>query len=125
VSRATVVANFKDQRGLAAAVWARRMPELRSASERDPELLLHRAAHATFERLATTARRDQTLSAAFLEGVFAFAMEHGPLVPGSLADPRNLAAAPAAKPIVWRHASPNSDPAMLISINKSATQLSC
>jgi AcrR family transcriptional regulator len=106
VSRATVVANFNDQRGLAAAVWARRMPELRPASEHDAELPLHRAAHATFERLATTARRDRTLSAAFLEGVLAFAMEHGPPVPGNLADPRNLVPLPQLlKPIIQRHSS--------------------
>lgn len=106
VSRPTVVANFKDRNGLAAAVWARCVPELRSAAERDSGLPVHSAVHAYLERLAMAARRDRALSAAYLEGVLAYAIEHGPRMPEDPADPRNFVPLPQLlEPTIERHAS--------------------
>jgi AcrR family transcriptional regulator len=105
VSRPTVVANFKDRRGLAAAVWSRNLPELRSATEQEVPLPVGQAVHAHVERLATVARRDRTLSAAFIEGVFAYAISHGAPIPDDPADPRTLVPLPQLiEPAIQQHA---------------------
>ncbi len=104
VSRPTVVANFKDRRGLAAAVWARNLPELRTAAEQEAPLPVSHAVHAHLERLATVARRDRALSAAFTEGVFAYAMTHGAPIPDDPADPRTLVPlSPLIEPAIQQH----------------------
>lgn len=91
LSRPTVVANFKDRDSLAAAVWARFLPELEQAAQRDLRLPLHAAVRTSLERVASIARRDPALTAAFLGAVLSHAAEHGPAAPDDLADPRNFA----------------------------------
>lgn len=95
VSRPTVLANFGDKNGLAAAVWATRyMPSLQAGAEQDLNLPLIDAIFASLERLAHAAQLDRLLTAAMLEGVFAYTVTHGRPKEEDEADPRNLAKLP-------------------------------
>lgn len=96
VSRTTVVSNLGDRGGLAAAVWARWLDGLAAALDDDlaedrPVAVVVRRHLA---RLLELTRQHHRLTACFLEGAFAAAVEHPVPRPGDAADPRVVAPVP-------------------------------
>lgn len=97
VSRPTVVANFRDRNGLAAAVWSERHLRNLEASMGKLELLRSQPTSALKSALLSfvlAARDDFELTHAFLAGVFAYTVEHGVARDIDPADPRNLVPLP-------------------------------
>lgn len=94
VSRPTVVANFHDRNGLAAALWTRHLRGLEDELERGRRLSLSQALHAYLDALVAAARYDKYVTGAFLDGVFAYTVQHGAPNPEDPADPRNLVRIP-------------------------------
>jgi hypothetical protein len=86
-----MVAHFGDRNRLASAVWARFVPELEEAAQRDLRLPFHTSVHASLDRVATIARRNRDLTAAFVGQVLCCAAERGAASPKDIADPRNIA----------------------------------
>ena len=97
VSRATVVANFRDAGGLAGAVWARFVPRLSSGVEADVAdgMALPAVVRRHVDRLASVARAHDQLTVALFQAMFAHAIGHGPPRPQDPADPRLLVPLPA------------------------------
>jgi AcrR family transcriptional regulator len=96
VSRATVVANFRDAGGLAAAVWARFMPRL--SSEVEADLAAGRALPVVVrrhvDRLASVARAHGQLTTALFAAVFQQSVNQGPPRTKDPSDPRVLVPLP-------------------------------
>jgi len=69
VSRATVLANFADRDGLAAAVWAHFLPSLQA--ELDEPMAVHRLVHRYLEHVARLAHEHHALTVAMNSGVMA------------------------------------------------------
>lgn len=67
--RRTVIANFGDRAGLAAAVWAQFVPGLRTGLADDAALPVHRRVLRHLERLAAVAAGHRHLTGAMMEGV--------------------------------------------------------
>jgi AcrR family transcriptional regulator len=97
VSRATVVANFRDAGGLAAAVWARFMPRLTSGVEQDVAdgVALPVVVRRHVDRLAAIARAHGQLTIALFASVFQHAVAKGPPRGQDPADPRTLVPLPS------------------------------
>jgi AcrR family transcriptional regulator len=89
--RPTVLANFKDRNSLAAPVWARFLPDLDQAAQRDLPLPVSAAAHASLQRVATIAHRDRALTAALIGELMCRAAQREAASPDDVADPRNIA----------------------------------
>jgi AcrR family transcriptional regulator len=97
VSRPTVVANYQDRNGLAAAVWmTKQFVPLRQAAQRSDARTrpLHQTLRESLLGFVLAARADIDLTHAFLEGVFAYTVAHGVPDANDPADPRNLAPLP-------------------------------
>lgn len=94
VSRPTVISNFQDRNGLAAAVWARHLPSLTHELDGSSRLPLLQALHQYLTALVTAARTDKYLTGAFLDGVFRYTVHHGAPNPADPADPRTLVPLP-------------------------------
>lgn len=67
--RRTVIANFGDRAGLAAAVWAQFVPGLRAGLADDEGLPVHRRVLRHLERVAAVTSGHRHLTAAMMEGV--------------------------------------------------------
>lgn len=94
VDRIAVVRIFVDRRGLAAAIWADRLPALRRVARslaQTPEVA--EVVRIFLETLVDLARRDVALSAALLEGVFAASIAPDGATADAL-DPRRLVPLP-------------------------------
>lgn len=77
VDRIAVVRIFTDRRGLAAAVWANRVPALRRvAKSLGGRESVEEAVQIFLDFLVELARRDVPLTAALLEGVFTATVDH-------------------------------------------------
>ena len=92
VDRIAVVRIFTDRRGLAAAVWANRMPALRRVAKslggRAP---VEEVVQIFLDFLVELARRDVPLTAALLEGVFTATVDHSTETePGAATAPEAL-----------------------------------
>ena len=96
VSRATVVANFRDTGGLAAVVWARFVPSVAAGIDEDRAagrglpVLVRRH----IDRVASVARAHHALTGALMEAVFRLSVEQGPARRDDPADPRALVPLP-------------------------------
>ncbi|SDB80285.1 regulatory protein, tetR family [Raineyella antarctica] len=76
VDRIAMVRIFTDRRGLAAAVWAHRLPALRRvARSLGGTAPVEEVVQIFLEELVELARRDVPLTAALLEGVFSATLE--------------------------------------------------
>lgn len=95
VDRVAVVRIFGDRRGLAAAVWANRVPALRRVAKSLGETTsVTDVVRIFLEELVDQARRDMPLSVALLEGVFVATLAGAsPSAPESL-DPKKLVPLP-------------------------------
>jgi AcrR family transcriptional regulator len=108
VSRATVVANFRDGGGLAAAVWARFLPRLAADAEADLAEGIGLAAlvRRHVDRLAGVARAHGQLTVGLFAALFQHATGQGPPRPSDPADPRLLVPLPTLLvPALLAHAA--------------------
>jgi AcrR family transcriptional regulator len=96
VSRGTVIANFRDRRGLAAAVWARFLPELerRLVADRGRSLPVGHVIERHLHRVIDTAQAHRELTALVVDGLLAYAIRHGTPASADPADPRTLVPLP-------------------------------
>jgi AcrR family transcriptional regulator len=104
-SRATVTAHFGDRNGLAAAIWARYLPGLQVAFEREAHLPVAHQLWGYLQRLVEIAKHHRDITAAFLEGVWAYTVAHGAPTYRDPADPRTIVPLPAViAPMLHEHA---------------------
>lgn len=95
VDRIAVVRIFGDRRGLAAAIWAHRLPALRRvASSLAGTPGVAEVARTFLEALVEQARLDVALSAALLEGVFSATIAPERAAAPESLDPRKLVPLP-------------------------------
>ena len=90
VSRRTIVANFGDRNGLAAAVWSQHLPRLSHALTADADLPIARRIGRHLERLAALVHAHRDLTGGLLEALLRFNVEHGDQRSDDPADPRAL-----------------------------------
>ena len=97
VSRSTVVANFGDRGGLAAAVWARFLPDLERRMETDRErgLPVARLLDRHLHRVVDRCKADPALTSLLLEGVLGATIRTGPPRPDDPRDPRSTVPLPS------------------------------
>lgn len=106
VSRATVVANFRDTGGLAAAVWARFLPGLHAGVREDEEqgrgLVATVRGHVA--RLTDVARRHHALTGTLVQAMIRRAVESPNVHAADPSDPRVLVPLPVViLPVLREH----------------------
>ena len=90
VSRGTVIANFGDRNGLAAAVYAQHVPHLerRLAADQARAMPLAQVMERHLLRLVDRCKSDPDLTAMVLDGIIGYTIRHGAPTYTEPADPR-------------------------------------
>ena len=97
VSRGTVIANFGDRNGLAAAVYAQHVPQLerRLAADQARSMPLAQLMERHLHRLVDHCKSDPDLTAMLLDGIIGYTIRHGAPTYTEPADPRGAVPLPA------------------------------